>query len=165
MTQTLLSTNQKPSNKLLTLCFLIENGHVLLGYKKRGFGAGRWNGFGGKVDVAHGETIEQGAIREMKEEAGIDVTSLQNRGKIIFEFVANPVLLEVHVFVATSHTGDPQESEEMRPAWFALNLVPFDAMWVDDQHWLPQVLAGKSVDGYFLFDGEQTIKDQKVKFF
>lgn len=39
------------TNKLLTL--------VLLGMKKRGFGAGKWNGFGGKVQP--GETIEEAA--------------------------------------------------------------------------------------------------------
>ena len=35
--------------KLLTLVFLREGGKVLLGMKKRGFGVGKWNGFGGKV--------------------------------------------------------------------------------------------------------------------
>lgn len=51
----------RPPNKLLTLLFVLEPGRVLLGMKKRGFGAGRWNGFGGKIQV--GETIEEGAIR------------------------------------------------------------------------------------------------------
>ena len=48
-------------NKLLTLTFVRESAKVLLGYKKRGFGEGRWNGFGGKVEP--GETIEEGAKR------------------------------------------------------------------------------------------------------
>jgi len=34
---------------------------ILLGYKKRGFGAGKWNGFGGKVEI--GETVEDAAKR------------------------------------------------------------------------------------------------------
>ena len=49
------------ANKVLTLAFLRRSGEILLGFKKRGFGAGRWNGFGGKVEP--GETIEQGARR------------------------------------------------------------------------------------------------------
>jgi 8-oxo-dGTP pyrophosphatase MutT (NUDIX family) len=52
---------QRPPNKLLTLLFVLEPGKVLLGMKKRGFGVGRWNGFGGKVQS--GESIEEGAIR------------------------------------------------------------------------------------------------------
>jgi len=37
------------SKKILTLAFIYKGEKVLLGYKKRGFGEGRWNGFGGKV--------------------------------------------------------------------------------------------------------------------
>ena len=48
-------------NKVLTLVFIRRQGEILLGYKKRGFGAGKWNGFGGKVEA--GETIEEAAER------------------------------------------------------------------------------------------------------
>ncbi len=36
---------------------------MLLGEKKRGFGEGYFNGFGGKVEA--GETVQQAAIREV----------------------------------------------------------------------------------------------------
>ena len=42
---------------------------VLLGMKKRGFGVGKWNGFGGKVE--NGETVFDGAMRELQEECSI----------------------------------------------------------------------------------------------
>ena len=48
-------------NKVLTLVLIREPTRILLGMKKRGFGQGRWNGFGGKVEK--GETIHQAAIR------------------------------------------------------------------------------------------------------
>lgn len=32
-----------------TLAFIRKEDRILLGMKKRGFGVGRWNGFGGKV--------------------------------------------------------------------------------------------------------------------
>ena len=53
----------RPPNKLMTLLFVLEPGpgNVLLGMKKRGLGAGRWNGFGGKVQL--GESVEECAIR------------------------------------------------------------------------------------------------------
>lgn len=51
----------RPQNKLLTLLFVLKPGKVLLGMKKRGFGEGRWNGFGGKVQLD--ETIEEAAKR------------------------------------------------------------------------------------------------------
>lgn len=157
----LVPTSTSP--KLMNICFLIENGHVLLGYKKRGFGMGRWNGFGGKVQP--NETIEQGTIREMKEEAGVDVSNLENRGKITFKYPDKPQPFEVHLFVAKSHKGELVESEEMRPAWFNVLQVPLKSMWVDDEHWLPQLLAGKSVEGTIYFADENTIIDKKLKFY
>lgn len=51
--------------------------HVLLGLKKRGFGTGKWNGFGGKVEA--NENIRQAAVREMKEEAGIESVDRRRR--------------------------------------------------------------------------------------
>lgn len=54
----------KKSPKLFTLIIVVNNDEVLLGLKKRGFGLGKWNGFGGKVEI--GETITDSAIRYMK---------------------------------------------------------------------------------------------------
>ena len=48
-------------NKVLTLAFVRRPSEILLGFKKRGFGVGLWNGFGGKVEP--GETIEAAAKR------------------------------------------------------------------------------------------------------
>ena len=45
--------------KLYTLVLVIEGDRILLGLKKRGFGVGWWNGFGGKIN--HNETIEDAA--------------------------------------------------------------------------------------------------------
>lgn len=37
--------------KIFTLMFVVEDNRVLLGFKKRGFGSGKYNGFGGKVEL------------------------------------------------------------------------------------------------------------------
>ena len=47
--------------KQFTLVFVLDESRILLGLKKRGFGCGRWNGFGGKVEA--GETIAEAAKR------------------------------------------------------------------------------------------------------
>lgn len=44
-----------------SLVMLRNNGSILLGMKKRGFGKGKWNGFGGKVQ--NGETMLECAKR------------------------------------------------------------------------------------------------------
>ena len=62
--------------KILTLCLVYQPPKILLGMKKRGFGVGRWNGFGGKVK--DGETVKQTVKREMEEEVGIVPKSFED---------------------------------------------------------------------------------------
>ena len=58
-----------------TLVFVFEEDRVLLIDKKRGLGKGKVNGPGGRVDP--GETPEQAAIRECREELHIEVSNLE----------------------------------------------------------------------------------------
>ena len=146
--------------KLLTLCIVHQHPKVLLGMKKRGFGAGRWNGFGGKV--AKGETIEDAAKREMQEEAGIELKNLDKVGIIEFEFQGNQEILEVHIFRSDNFSGEPTESEEMKPLWFNVDEIPFKVMWPDDIHWMPLFLSGKKFKGKFLFGESDTILEKNL---
>ena len=140
--------------KILTLCVVLKNKQILLGMKKRGFGAGRWNGFGGKVE--EGESIAQAASRELLEEVGIRAHSLDLVGVLEFTFLNDSKILEVHVFTVAEFSGEPIESEEMAPQWFALEDIPYGQMWTDDAHWLPLLLSGKKFAGKFLFDKPST---------
>ena len=144
-----------PAKKILTLCIVYKHLNVLLGMKKRGFGVGRWNGFGGKVK--EDETIEQAAHREMHEEAGIEIKKMEEVGILDFEFQGNLEILEVHIFCVNEFEGDPAESEEMRPQWFGTNEIPFSEMWQDDIYWFPLFLQGKKFKGKFLFDESDKI--------
>jgi 8-oxo-dGTP diphosphatase / 2-hydroxy-dATP diphosphatase len=123
---------------------------LLLGMKKRGFGEGRWNGFGGKVD--DNETINESAMRELKEEVGIIAQELEKVGILTFEFENDEKLLEVHVFLVKNFSGDIIETDEMRPEWFDIDNIPFDKMWSSDIYWLPLLLENKKFKGKFLFD-------------
>src|SRR5688572_12346373 len=93
-----------PMKKIMTLCIVHQHPKVLLGMKKKGFGAGRWNGFGGKL--LPGENIEDAARREMREEAGIEVEEIEEMGVLDFEFKGNPEILEVHIFRAQDFSGE-----------------------------------------------------------
>lgn len=153
-----MATNKK---KILTLCVIHQHQRVLLGMKKRGFGQGRFNGFGGKVN--DGETIEEAARREVTEEAGIEMANLEKLGIIEFEFEGNPEILEVHIFRSDEFTGSPTESEEMKPEWFDANAIPFEKMWPDDKHWFPLFLDRKKFTGKLLFGEGDVILDMTLK--
>jgi 8-oxo-dGTP diphosphatase / 2-hydroxy-dATP diphosphatase len=149
------------SKKQMTLLVVEKNGRVLLGMKKRGFGAGRWNGFGGKVDP--NETIDEAARREVKEEAGIEVNDIEKIGVIDFEFQGKPGILEVNIYKATNFSGEPTESDEMKPQWFDIDKIPFSEMWPDDIYWFPLFLAGKKFKGRFLFGEGDSIIEQELE--
>ncbi|XP_039631036.1 7,8-dihydro-8-oxoguanine triphosphatase [Polypterus senegalus] len=149
------------TNKLLTLVLVVQPGRVLLGMKKRGFGAGRWNGFGGKVQP--GETIEQAAKRELFEESSLTCDTLEKIGQIKFEFVGETEIMDVHIFRADTYQGEPAESDEMKPQWFNCDKIPFHQMWPDDIYWFPLMLKKKKFLGYFKFQGHDIILEQKLE--
>jgi 8-oxo-dGTP pyrophosphatase MutT (NUDIX family) len=141
-----------------TLCLLVRGdppAEMLLGLKKSGFGAGKYNGFGGKVEP--GETIVAAAVREVAEEVGVSVREEDLRlvARLAFLFAAEPALDRVaHVFLTAAWDGEPVESSEMAPRWFALDAIPYGQMWQGDIHWLPRVLAGERIQGSFTFGAD-----------
>lgn len=148
--------------KLFTLCIVRDGDNVLLGMKKRGFGEGKWNGFGGKVDPA--ETIEEAAYRELEEEVGITASAMELRAQFDFVCDANPTTLRVSVYLVTDYTGEPSESEEMRPQWFHRDEIPYDVMWKDDVYWLPRFLDGERLRGTFRFDDLESLDAKLLEY-
>ena len=116
---------------------------------------GNWNGFGGKVEAS--ESVEAAAKRELLEEVGITAQAIEPAGVLEFSFASDPKQLRVYVFHVTAYDGEPKETEEMRPSWFALTDIPFSKMWPDDRYWLPVLLAHKYFHGTFHFDKPATI--------
>lgn len=147
--------------KILTLCIIHQHPKVLLGMKKRGFGAGRWNGFGGKVN--EGEEVMEAAKRELLEEAGIVIDKAKHVGILDFSWKGRPEILEVNIFKADDFHGKPIESEEMKPNWFHIDEIPFMEMWPDDRYWFPLFLKDRKFIGRFLFDDSDNILEQELK--
>jgi 8-oxo-dGTP diphosphatase len=134
------------------LCFLLRDGEVLLIRKKKGFGAGKINGVGGRVEP--GERPEEAAVREVFEEVGVRVRSLEPAGTLEFYSADSEPDWLIHVFLSRDFEGEPRESEEASPRWYKLGELPFEEMWEDDRVWLRYALSGKRVEGRFWYDRE-----------
>jgi 23S rRNA (cytosine1962-C5)-methyltransferase len=147
-----------------TLCILTRGSppnQVLLGYKKIGFGQGKYTGFGGKVEP--GETIAAAACRELLEETGISIPpeKLISMGVLTFLFPNQPAWnQEVHVCRIENWQGEPVESDEMAPEWFAVDQLPFERMWDDGRYWLPPILSGLTYFARFTFKDDNATIDQ-----
>jgi len=146
--------------KILTLCLLHKEPEILLGMKKYGFGEGKWNGFGGRVE--EGEDIEDAARRELVEEAGIEAPVMEKMGILEFEFHGDSEVSEVHIFKATDHEGEIVETDEMRPEWFHTDHIPYEDMWQDHILWLPLLLEDKKFVGKVYFDKDQNILNHSI---
>ncbi|MDE1171119.1 MAG: 8-oxo-dGTP diphosphatase [Verrucomicrobium sp.] len=143
------------------LCFAVQPGRILLIEKRRGFGAGKVNGPGGKIDP--GETPRRAAIREMEEEIGVRPVGVRRAGELYFRF-ADGMRIDCVVFRADGIEGELKTTEEAIPFWSAWEDIPYDRMWQDDRHWLPLLLNKKSgpyFKGRFFFEGE-TMREWKV---
>lgn len=159
-----LAAHQRTTMKDRTLCFLVRGTpaeEVLLGFKKNGFGAGKYAGIGGKVEA--NETVVSAAVRELEEEIGVRVAEhdLQLMGHLTFLFPSKPEWSQVvHVFQAEAWEGNPAESVEMKPVWFSVYHLPFEQMWQDAPHWLPNILSGEHIRMRFVFgDDNETVSE------
>ena len=148
--------------QLTTLLLILKNKQILLAEKKRGFGVGKFNGIGGKVEKD--ETIEDAMIREAQEEIGVTPTDFTKMATITFDEWINDEEKQVimSVFVAQNYVGKIVETDEMRPKWFNLNDIPYDKMFEDDKIWLPEILKGNKLNAKFVFDKEFKMISSKI---
>ena len=137
-----------------TLLFVVDDDKVLLIEKKRGIGAGKINGPGGRVD--QGESPMEAAVREVEEELRVTPIGVRKVGEVLFQ-VLDGVSIRIHVFRAEDCRGEPTETEEAVPMWTPLDTIPFDRMWEDDHLWFPRVLSGPPFEMRTLFDGDKMV--------
>ncbi len=99
-------------------CYLIKDEKVVVTkYKEGNKEIGYYDIPGGKIE--EGETPEQTAIREMKEETGLKVGDLKYKGNMIIEY--HNRIFDFDIFIANESEGEPQEFEENTSEWIEIN--------------------------------------------
>jgi len=144
------------------LCYIVNaQNEVLLQFKQKGFGQGKWNGPGGKKKP--GESILQSVKREVKEETGLEVENLKKIAELEFVFDGKEEWNQlVHVYKTNDFRGELAPSEEGELKWFKLADMPYDLMWEDDVYWLKDALVGKYARRRFYFDEQAKLKNHQV---
>ncbi len=141
--------------RIVTLAMFVRDRKILLAMKKRGFGTGNWNGYGGKL--LEGEAVLDAAMREIEEESGVRVEEehLEHLGTLDFYFTDKPDWDQrCMVYRITKWDGEPVESEEMKPQWFSFDEMPYESMWKGDDQWFPFFLRGERFSGEVHFGEE-----------
>ena len=107
----------KPIRKAVR-CYLIkDNEVVVIKYKKGNKKEGYYDIPGGKIE--EGESPKQTAIREMKEETGIEIQNLKYKGIMTIEYPDRMFILDT--FISKEYEGEPQEFEENTSEWIDID--------------------------------------------
>ncbi len=138
-----------------TVLYVVCDGRVLLIEKKRGLGAGKINGPGGRVEA--GENEQGAAIREFEEEVQATPVGVEKCGELWFHVLRGPAI-RIHVFRASDCVGEPRETAEATPFWSDVDSMPYDRMWADDRYWFPLLLAGRAFEARTIFDGDRLLE-------
>ena len=102
---------------------------------------GKYNGLGGKLEPD--EDVVTCMVRELREEAGIEVTALRLRGTLSWPgFGKDGEDWFGFVFVVDSFTGTvPDHSDDGPLEWVELDRLEELPMWEGDRHFLPLVFG------------------------
>jgi len=136
----------------VTLCFLFRGDRLLLQRRAEASDrfAGLWNAVGGHVEP--GEDVRRAALREIREETGLEPASLELRA-VIHE---TGLLGRTHLlFVFRGEVAEHVDESGADLTWFDLHALPEDELVAD----LPALVArvrepvGPVVFGTQRFDG------------
>lgn len=151
--------------KLATLCYAMKNDKTLMIYrnkKKNDYHEGKWNGLGGKFEA--GETPEECAIREMKEESGLTIINPMMKGFITFPMFDEVDDWYVFVFVMKEFYGNLIDSNEGKLEWIPNNKLLELNLWEGDRIFIPWLFQDKFFSAKFIYHKGNYV-DYSVKFY
>lgn len=149
--------------KLATLCYLRQQGKTLMMHrikKADDMHQGKWNGLGGKLEA--GETPEECAVREIKEESGLIAENPKMKGILTFPGFANDEDWYAFVFVITDFEGELIDSAEGDLAWIDDSELTNLNLWEGDRIFLPWLEQQSFFSGKFVYEEGRLVYHQAV---
>ncbi len=153
--------------KLATLCYVMDKNDkktlmIHRTKKKNDYHEGKWNGLGGKFEK--GESPEECAIREIKEESGLKVNSPRMHGFITFPNFDGVDDWYVFIFTADVYEGELIDSPEGRLEWIPNDKVTKLNLWEGDKIFLEWLYQDKFFSAKFTYENG-VYKDYSVCFY
>ena len=147
-----------------TLCYLRQDGKTLMIHrikKENDMHEGKWNGLGGKM--YSGETPEECAVREIREESGLEATRMLMKGVLTFPSFSNNQDWYAFVFLVKEFKGEIIESSEGKLAWISNEELLDLNLWEGDKIFIPLLDSPGFFSGKFVYrDGKLTDYGVKI---
>lgn len=150
---------------MATLCYIVKDNKILMllrNKKEKDYHKGKWNGLGGKFLL--GESPEECAIREIKEESGLIVSKMKMQGFITFPKFDSENDWNVFVFKVTEYSGNLIDSPEGHLEWIEINKIFSLNLWEGDKLFLKWFLEDKFFSAKFIYENKQ-FKEHSVIFY
>ena len=153
--------------KLATLCYITnkKTDSTLMIHrvkKENDYHLGKWNGLGGKFE--QGESPEECAIREIKEESGLTVNNITMKGFITFPMFDGKEDWYVFLFVSDKYEGKLIDSKEGNLAWIPNEKLMEINLWDSDKIFIPWLFKDKFFSAKFNYKNGEFI-DYEVNFY
>lgn len=152
---------------LCTECYIQQNGKTLMLYrnkKEKDINKNKWIGLGGKFEP--GESPEECLLREIKEEAGVTLTSYRLHGIVTFTMIdeaSEPIYM--FVYIADGFEGTIGICDEGNLEWIDTSQIDELELWEGDRllwQWLKN--EERFFSAKFVYDGDNLIGNQ-VEFY
>ncbi len=153
--------------KLATLCYITDknrNSTLMLHRikKENDYHQGKWNGLGGKLN--EGESPEECAIREIKEESGLVVKNPLLKGFLTFPNFDGVDNWYVFVFTFNQFEGKLIDSPEGKLEWISNDRLTSLNLWEGDKIFLEWVFQEKIFSAKFNYENGNFL-DYSVNFY
>jgi 8-oxo-dGTP diphosphatase len=147
--------------KLATLCYVQKDNKTLMLFRNKkanDYHQGKWNGLGGKFE--QGESPEDCAIREIKEESGLIVKNLTMKGFITFPMFDEKEDWHVFLFVVDEFEGELIESPEGKLEWVPNDKLLELNLWEGDKIFIPWLFQNRFFSAKFIYKKGKFIKHE-----
>ncbi len=145
-----------------SLCYIQKGSKTLMLHRRKHVGKiydDKWNGLGGKMEP--GETPEECAVREVREESGLEAKSLKLKGILTFPNFDGVDDWMVFVYVVKKFSGNLMKvSPEGDLEWIPTKDIPKLNLWEGDRYFIKLLTGPKIFSGKFIYKNGQYISHE-----
>ncbi len=142
-------------------CYLIKNDCYLMLHRnkeKNDMHHDKYIGIGGHIE--NGETKEEACIREIKEETGFNVHSMEYAGQILF--VNDDYEEMMYIFKTNDFSGDMIECDEGTLHWVPIDKVLDLNLWEGDRIFHPKLRNGEFISLKLIYTNDKFVRYEEL---